>query len=67
MDLPIEFVDIRDAPRIERDGTVVVEKRVVFYVGKFGPFTEHFPVTLDRAEITTRVEALRSTLLGLPR
>lgn len=67
MDLPIEFVDIRHAARMQRDGTTVTETRATFYIGKFGPFTERFAEHLDRADLTTRVEALRSTLLGLPR
>jgi hypothetical protein len=42
-DLTITYSDIRDWTPVDRDGTVRREKRVVFYIGKFGPFTEYFP------------------------
>jgi hypothetical protein len=67
MDLLFELIDMRDEQTVERDGRTVVHQKVVrFYLGKFGPFTERFPATVTSAEIQGRVEAVRTTIRGLP-
>jgi len=63
VDLTPEFTDIRDTVRIERDGTTAREKRVSFYLGKFGPFVEYFDAaTFSDGLLRGRVEALAQTL-----
>jgi hypothetical protein len=67
-ELDIEYTDIRDEPMYQRDGTVLVQKRATFYIGKFGPFTERLPADDNfTIELQRRAEALRRNLQGLPR
>jgi len=67
MDLPFELIEMRDEHTVERDGRTDVHRKVVrFYLGKFGPFTERFPPDVTAADIQVRVEAVRTTIRGLP-
>ena len=66
-DLPISYTGIRDESNLTREGTVVHEKIVSFFIGKFGPFHERFPRDgFDMQTVAARVEALRLTLRTLP-
>lgn len=66
LDLKVEYTDIRDDTPISRDGTPIKQKRVTFYLGKFGPFTERFDTeTFSQSVVDQRVEQLRQTLRGL--
>lgn len=66
-DLPIEYSDIRDEARPNRDGTVANVKRYTFYLGKFGPFVERVPLDVadQTNELRMRVDALRRSILSL--
>ena len=67
MDLLFELIDMRDEQTVERDGRTVVNRKVVrFYLGKFGPFTERFAADASAGDIQVRVEAVRTTIRGLP-
>lgn len=67
-DLPIEYVTIGDETQPQRDGSTIRQKKVVFYLGKFGPFTERGPadapldswLPLRAAELRRQVAALHS-------
>ena len=68
MELPIDYTEMRDYPEHQRDGSVVVRKRVVFYLGKFGPFTEFFPTEgFSQAVVEDRIRTLKRELEGLTR
>ena len=64
-DLPIEYSSITDVVRPQRDGTTLTQKRVVFFLGKFGPFTETFTPATWAADLRTRVGQLRTELIGI--
>lgn len=67
MELPINYTDIRDEPQYQLDGSVLTQKRVTFYLGKFGPFVELVPNDAQfGVELARRAEALRRTLQQLP-
>lgn len=67
MDLTVEYVDIRDDTRFQRDGSTLAVKRVTFYIGKHGPFVENVPTDGDwHAELSTRVNKLKTQLATLP-
>jgi len=67
MDLPFMLIEMRDEQTVERDGrTLVHQKLVRFYLGKFGPFTERFEAGATSTDIGVRVEAVRATIRGLP-
>ncbi len=67
-DFTLEITDMRDESSLDRSGSVSVQKRVTFYLGKFGPFVEKFP-TENFSDITVRAraDALRATLENLHR
>lgn len=63
VDLTVEYTDIRDHMNVTRDGQLQQQKRVTFYLGKFGPFTEYFDAaTFTDTELRGRVNALANTL-----
>jgi hypothetical protein len=65
-DLTPEFTDIRDFTVPQRDGSLTTQKRVTFYLGKFGPFTEYFPSDgFTMGVVQERVSVLRQQLEGL--
>lgn len=67
-DLTFELTDIRDYPVPQRDGRVLNQKRAVFYLGKFGPFTEYFGVNeFTDSAMRARVDALRFHLEAMHR
>jgi len=67
IDLPVRFIDIRDEPHYELNGSVTVQKRATFYLGPFGPFTERMPND-DQfdMELARRVDLLKRKLQNLP-
>ena len=68
MELDIEYTDLRDEPMYQRDGTVLMQRRATFYIGKFGPFVERLPNDENfTTELHRRAETLRRTIQGLPR
>lgn len=67
MDLTPDFKNISDESLVRRDGTVEKFKRYDFFLGKFGPFVERVPLEgFNDSIITTRVDALKRHLNGLP-
>jgi len=67
-DLTVEFTNMRDYPKHERDGSVTVQKRVEFYIGKYGPFVEYFPLDgFSQMVVDERVRQLKRELEGLTR
>lgn len=68
LDLTLESTDIRDFPQWQRDGTVKQTKRHVFYLGKYGPFTEYFDVDGYSANVVTaRIDEIRRQLRDMHR
>lgn len=66
-DLKVEFRNVSDETRVERDGTTTAYKRYDFYIGKHGPFTERVRAdAFTESEIATRVEKMRTHLRTLP-
>lgn len=54
-----KVTDLRDWSTIEQGGNVRPQKRVIFYIGTFGPFTEYFDRdAYSLAELEARVNAL---------
>lgn len=65
-DLTVEYTDIRDFSVPQRDGQTLTRKRVVFWIGKFGPFTEYFDVDgFTMTAVTDRVNALKREVEGI--
>lgn len=64
--MQIEYISVRDVAVPQRDGSLLKQREYVFYIGKFGPFTERFALDAQQHEITARIEALRATLGTLP-
>ena len=62
-ELPITWISTGDDITPQVDGSMLRERKYVFRLGKFGPFTERvtLPVT-DETEIRRRVDALRLQL-----
>lgn len=68
MDLTLNVKNFSDESLVQQDGTVQKFKRYDFYLGKFGPFVERFPLeTWTDAAVTVRINALKQHLLGLPK
>lgn len=62
-DLPITWIDTRDDITPQADGTLLRERKYVFRLGKFGPFTERVALlNFDATEIGRRVDTLRGQL-----
>lgn len=60
VDLTLELTKVTDESVPQRDGAFRRHKTYVFYLGKFGPFTERVPVdNFDDMEFMRRVEHLR--------
>lgn len=67
-DLPYDQTDLRDYVRPERDGSQTKQKRLTFYLGKFGPFTEYFGADeFNSTTMLTRINQVRQTILELHR
>lgn len=67
-DTTFELTDLRDFPTFARDGQVLMQKRVTFYLGKFGPFIEYFDVaTFDDDQVRARADKYRRTIEGMHR
>lgn len=66
--LPIAWVTQKDDTTPQITGEMLRERVYVFYLGKFGPFTERVtqPV-VDDTEIRRRIDALRVQLRALQR
>lgn len=68
VDLTLELVTLKDEATPQRDGSVLRQKIAVFYLGKFGPFTERFPVgEFTDAALKLRVQQLKTHLESLHR
>jgi hypothetical protein len=62
-DLPILWLSTSDEPVPQLDGSVRRERKYVFRLGKFGPFTERVPLEpFDEQAIGQRVQSLRMHL-----
>lgn len=67
-DLSIDITDVRDYSIPQRDGTSLRQKRVTFYLGKFGPFVEMFPSEeFTDTSMKLRVGALQRELEAMHR
>jgi len=67
-DLAVEITDIRDYTMPQRDGSTLAQKRVTFYLGKFGPFVEYFPVDgFTDLAMRSRVDALKREIEAMHR
>lgn len=68
VDLSLQLTDVRDYPMPQRDNTILEQKRVTFYLGKFGPFYEYFPIAdFTEGAILGRVAMIRQQLEALHR
>lgn len=64
-ELPIMWISQGDDITPQLDGTMLRERKYVFRLGRFGPFTERVPLApFDETEIGRRVERLRNQLRG---
>jgi hypothetical protein len=62
-DLEILWLSTSDEPVPQLDGSIRRDRKYVFRLGKFGPFTERVPLEpFDDQEIGRRVQSLRSHL-----
>jgi len=62
-ELPITWISQGDDVTPQNDGTFLRERKYVFRLGKFGPFTEKVALlNFDETEIRRRVEKLRTQL-----
>lgn len=62
-DLTLDLVSMRDDATPQRDQTVLRQKRIEFYLGKFGPFVERMTdEQYHGGEFDRRVRQLRATL-----
>lgn len=67
-DYAVKFISVRDESIPQPDLTVQKFRRYDFLIGKHGPFVERVSLdTFSDAEITRRVELVRSHLRALPR
>lgn len=67
-DLTVEYRNISDESRVERDNTVTHWKRFDFYLGKHGPFVERFARdSFTDAQLAMRVASLKAMIQGAPR
>jgi hypothetical protein len=67
-ELPLELAKMYDETTPQRDGTYKRVKVYVFYVGRFGPYTERVASEgFDELEFGRRVEAIRSHLRTVQR
>lgn len=67
-DFKFELYEVRDEPKLERDGrTVTPQKFVRFGLGKHGPFTEKLPADGWNDELQRRVAKLQAELQAIPR
>lgn len=62
-ELAILWISQLDDYTPQADNTILRERKYVFRLGKFGPFTERVPLAnFDETEIGRRVEKLRAHL-----
>lgn len=67
-ELEIEIIRMQDESPFKRDGSIERVKRVDFFIGKFGPFTERFPAAEFSADaLNARTAKLRDELRALAR
>jgi hypothetical protein len=67
-DLPYDQTDLRDYVRPERDGSQTKQKRLTFYLGKYGPFVEYFDADdFNATAMRARIDQVRQTILELHR
>lgn len=66
-DTTVEIGTITDEPAFDRFGKPIGSvKRVPFFIGKHGPFTERIPADANwELELQRRIEALKQTLQRL--
>jgi hypothetical protein len=63
MDADVNVTDVRDQTKILQGGVLKEEKRVTFYIGRFGPFYETFPrEEYSMAALEMRVALLKANL-----
>ena len=66
VDLTLEVTKVGDESRYARDGSIIPEIRVTFFLGRFGPFIERFDkATFSDSAVRTRADALALTLRNL--
>lgn len=67
-EFPVRYGRIREEPRISPQGLEVVSIVVPIWLGDHGPFTERLSKEeyADGTTLRARVEALKTTLRGLP-
>lgn len=64
-ELKIDMVSQRDDVRPQRNGDMLRERVYVFFLGRYGPFTERVPLDgFDEGEIGRRVATLRARLVA---
>lgn len=62
-ELPITWISTADDVTPQSDNTILRERKYVFKLGKFGPFTERVTLAnFDEQEIGRRVAMLRAHL-----
>lgn len=67
-DLTQQITSVSDETTFDRSGQPVMNKRVTFYLGKHGPFTERFPAAeFSATAVQQRIDALRQQLQLLNR
>lgn len=63
VDVTFELTKATDEAVPQRDGSFKRHKSFVFYLGKYGPFTEKIPSdNYDESELRRRVEKLQQHL-----
>lgn len=68
VELTQQITEMRDYPIPLREGGMLNQKRVTFYLGKFGPFVEMFPVEgFSSSVVQSRIDALKRQLEDLHR
>jgi len=67
-DLTVDVIKTADTSTYDRAGVITRNREYVFFIGKFGPFTERIPLEpFDGTELQRRVDALKLHLMNLPR
>lgn len=63
MDADVNVTDLRDWSTFDQGGRIKEQKRAIFYIGQYGPFTEYFDrATFTGAELETRIAMLKGHL-----
>lgn len=67
MDDDVKVTDVRDWTKVEQGGIFKEQMRAVFYIGRFGPFTEYFDKAgYSIAALEARVAVLKANLPTQP-